>query len=69
MVGDRFARDGGAVDVGIATLLLPTVSGRLGGLDGVLALIDSASAQSNKPSAQMVWVPLNTESETLVKRG
>ena len=47
MVGDRPARDGGAVDVGISTLLLPTVSGRLRGLGGVLALIDSASAQSN----------------------
>lgn len=46
MVGDRHARDGGAVDVGISTLLLPTVVGRLRGLDGVLALIDSASAQS-----------------------
>jgi HAD superfamily hydrolase (TIGR01549 family) len=47
MVGDRPGRDGGAVDVGIFTLLLPTVSGLLRGLDSVLALIDSASAQSN----------------------
>jgi len=47
MVGDRPARDGGAVDVGIATLLLPPVSGPLRGLDRVLALVDSGTAQSN----------------------
>jgi hypothetical protein len=44
MVGDRPSRDGGAVDVGIPTLLLPTVSGPLRGLDSLLALIDSRSA-------------------------
>jgi HAD superfamily hydrolase (TIGR01509 family) len=47
MVGDRPSRDGGAVDVGIATVLLPAVSGPLRGLEGVLALIDSSSARSN----------------------
>lgn len=39
MVGDRAARDGGAIDVGISTLLLPTVQGPLRGLDSVLDLI------------------------------
>jgi HAD superfamily hydrolase (TIGR01549 family) len=47
MVGDRPDRDGGAVDAGISTLLLPAVSRRLRGLDGVLALIDSSSGQSD----------------------
>jgi hypothetical protein len=47
MVGDRPARDGGAVDVGISTLLLPTESGPLRGLDSVLDLINSRSAQFN----------------------
>jgi HAD superfamily hydrolase (TIGR01509 family) len=47
MVGDRPARDGGAVDVGIPTLLLPPMSGPLRGLDRVVALITSGSAQSN----------------------
>jgi HAD superfamily hydrolase (TIGR01549 family) len=47
MVGDRPDRDAGAVDVGISTLLLPRVSGPLRGLDSVLALVDSGSAQSN----------------------
>jgi HAD superfamily hydrolase (TIGR01549 family) len=41
MVGDRPDRDGGAVGVGISTLLLPTVSGPLRGLDSVLSLIES----------------------------
>jgi FMN phosphatase YigB (HAD superfamily) len=45
MVGDRPVRDSGAVDVGISTLLLPTVSGMRRGLNSVLALVDSASAQ------------------------
>ena len=49
MVGDRPARDGGAVEVGISTLLLPTVSGPLRGLDRVLALIGSGSASPTSP--------------------
>jgi HAD superfamily hydrolase (TIGR01509 family) len=47
MVGDRPTRDGGAVDVGISTLLLPTVSGPLRGLDTVLALVELGVAQSD----------------------
>jgi HAD superfamily hydrolase (TIGR01549 family) len=46
MVGDRPSRDGGAVDAGIPTLLLPTASGPLRGLDSVLSLIDPRSARS-----------------------
>ncbi len=41
MVGDRPGRDGGAVDAGITTLLLPAESGPRRGLDAVLALVEA----------------------------
>jgi HAD superfamily hydrolase (TIGR01549 family) len=41
MIGDRTERDGGAVQAGIRTLLLPPESGTRRGLDSVLALVQA----------------------------
>jgi len=50
MVGDRPGRDGGAVDAGITTLLLPAGNGPTRGLDAVVALVrSSGSAASSGP--------------------
>ena len=52
MVGDNFRADGGAVELGMRTLLLPyTGPGVLHGLDAVLRLVGS-SARSGSPSAR-----------------
>ena len=42
MVGDRPSRDGGALDAGITTLLLPVERGTRRGLDVVLALVHAS---------------------------
>jgi HAD superfamily hydrolase (TIGR01509 family) len=42
MVGDRPSRDGGAVNAGIPTLLLPAEPGRTRGLISVLALVEAS---------------------------
>lgn len=53
MVGDNFRSDGGAIDVGCRTLLLPpVVSGAERGLTAVLSLVASSSRAASRRPAQ-----------------